>query len=425
MIKSFLNKKVDFSTEIIAGITTFLTMSYILFVNADILSKAGMDKTTMIVITGLVTGLITIITGIFTNSPIAMAPGMGLNAYFAFSLVLGMKIKWEIALGMVFISGLFFLILSVVGIRRKLVEAIPSDILSAISVGIGIFISFIGLQNLGLIVNNDATLVSIGKLSPTVLIGLAGLLLIIILEIKKIKGGLLLGIVFSTILAIIFGFVSLPKNIISLNFSISKIAFKIDIGSALKLSLFAPIFSLMFIDMFDSIGSILGLTSEMDIKNKDERSGLIQRLLNIDAIATMIGALFGTSTTTTYIESAAGIEEGGKSGLTSIITGLMFFLSLFFLPLISIVPSYATAPALIMVGFYMLKNISRIDFYKPEIGFPSFMIIIMIALSYSISTGLAFGFLSYTFLKIVKGEIKDIKITLWIINALCILFFII
>lgn len=425
MIKSFLNKKVDFSNEVIAGITTFLTMSYILFVNADILSKAGMDKTTMIVITGLVTGLITIITGIFTNSPIAMAPGMGLNAYFAFSLVLGMGIKWEIALGMVFISGLFFLILTMVGIRKKLVEAIPSDILSAISVGIGIFISFIGLQNLGLIVNNDATLVSIGKLSPTVLIGLAGLLLIIILEIKKIKGGLLLGIIFSTILAIIFGFVSLPKHIISLNFSISKIAFKIDLGSALKLSFLAPIFSLMFIDMFDSIGSILGLTSEMDIKNKDERSGLIQRLLNIDAIATMIGALLGTSTTTTYIESAAGIEEGGKSGLTSIITGLMFFLSLFFLPLISIVPSYATAPALIMVGFYMLRNISRIDFLRPEIGFPSFMIIIMIALSYSISTGLAFGFLSYTFLKIVKGEIKDIKITLWIINVLCIMFLII
>jgi len=425
MIKSFLNKKVDFSTEIIAGITTFLTMSYILIVNADILSKAGMDKTTMIVITGLVTGLITIITGIFTNSPIAMAPGMGLNAYFAFSLVLGMKIKWEIALGMVFISGLFFLILSIIGIRKKLVEAIPSDILSAISVGIGIFISFIGLQNLGLIVNNDATLVSIGKISPTVLIGLAGLILIIIFDIKKVKGGLLLGIVFSTFLAIIFGFVSLPKHIISLNFNISKIAFKIDIGSALKLSLFAPIFSLMFIDMFDSIGSILGLTSEMDIKDKNEKSGLIQRLLNLDAIATMIGAVFGTSTTTTYIESAAGIEEGGKSGLTSIITGLMFFLSLFFIPLISIVPSYATAPALIMVGFYMSKNISRIDFLRPEIGFPSFIIIIMIALSYSISTGLAFGFLSYTFLKIVKGEFKDIKMTLWIINVLCVLFFII
>jgi len=423
-MKAFMGKQVDYSTEIIAGITTFLTMSYIIFINPDILSNTGMDKTALIIVTALVSGIITIITGVLTNLPIAMAPGMGLNAFFTFSLVLGEKINWQTALGIVFISGFVFFILTLTGFRKKIVKAIPKDLVLAITVGIGIFISFIGLQNMGLIVRDPQTFVKAGSFTPKVIMGILGFIIIIILEIKKIKGSLLFGIFFTTILSIILGYANLPKSIVSFNLDISKLLFKIDIIGALKIGFLAPIFSLMFVDMFDSIGSIIGLSKSGGFENEDGTIPKISLLLGIDAVATMFGAMLGTSTTTTYIESAAGISSGGKSGLTSITTGLMFILAIPFVPLIAVVPSYATAPALIMVGYYMIKNIHKIDFNDISIGLPSFIILIMIALSYSISTGLAFGFLLFTAIKIVKFEFKAIQPTMWFINLLCILFFI-
>ncbi len=417
-------KREQIYTEVIAGVTTFLTMAYIIFVNPQILSMAGMDKIALISVTCFVTGVVTIATGLLTNTPIAMAPGMGLNAFFAYTLVINGHISWQIGLGIVFLSGLFFLLLSCLGLRQKIVKEIPKDLLNAIPVGIGIFIAFIGLQNLGLVVKSPVTMVSGGPLTATVLIGIVGLLIIILLEVKKIRGSLLIGILSSTVLGLIFGYVKMPDRFISFDFNLSTTFLKLDIIGALKISFLGPIFTLMFVDMFDSIGSLIGLGKEAGFIDKNGDMKKLNSLLVIDAGATMFGAIVGTSTTTTYIESAAGIEEGGRTGLTAIVTGILFLFSIIFIPILSIVPKYATAPALIIVGFLMMKNISKIDFKNFEIGFPSFMIIVMIALCYSISTGLAFGFLSYTLIKVLRGKFKEISTTLWVINLLSLIYFV-
>ncbi len=409
-------------TEVIAGITTFLTMAYIIFVNPSILSAAGMDQNALVAVTCIVSAAATILVGIFARAPIAMAPGMGLNAFFAYTLVIGDKLSWQTALGVVFLSGLFFLILTFLGLRRRLVEAIPVSLVSAMAVGIGLFITFIGLQNLGLVVNNDATLVSAGKITGTVLIGLAGLAIMVFLEAKKIKGSLLIGIIFATLLAALFGQIQRPEKFISLNLNITPVALKLDILSALKFSLFGSIFTLMFIDMFDSIGTLVACCHQAKMVDKKGQIKGLDRLLAIDAIATMLGAVFGTSTTTSYIESATGIEQGGRTGLTSIVTGIAFLLALPFVPLVGIVPTYATAPALIMVGLFMMKEIKNIDFFNLEEAFPAFIIMVMIALSYSISTGLAFGFVSYVLIKIILLKAREIKPAMWIIAALSLLF---
>ena len=410
-------------TEIIAGITTFLTMAYIIFVNPAILSQAGMDKPALIAVTCLVTAIATIATGVFANAPIAMAPGMGLNAFFAYMLVITQKISWQTALGVVFMSGLFFLILTLIGLRKKLVEAIPASLISAISVGIGLFITFIGLQNLGIVKDHPVTLVQAANLSPTIMIGLAGLIVMIFLEMKKFKGSLLIGIIVSTVLAIMLGKVDKPQSLISTDISISAVAMKLDILSTLKWSLFGSIFSLMFMDMFDSIGTLVACCSEAKMADEKGKIKELDRLLTIDAGASMFGAMMGTSTTTSYIESAAGIEQGGRTGLTSIVTGILFLIAMLFVPVVGIVPIYATAPALIMVGLFMIKEIKKIDFVQMENAFPAFIIIIMIALSYSISTGLAFGFISFAVLKVIAGKAGQIKPVMWLITGLSVLYF--
>ncbi len=409
-------------TETIAGLTTFLTMAYIIFVNPVILSTAGMDKQALIIVTCLVSGLITIATGLFGHAPIAMAPGMGLNAFLSYSLVLNGKITWQAALGVVFLSGLLCWLLTLLGLRKRLVEAIPIGLVSAISVGIGLFITFIGLQDLGVIVKNEQTLVSAGPMTWTVAMGLCGLLLMAFLAIKKVKGALLIGMIFSTLLAVASGFVQRPDRLVSFDFDITRVAFKLDIIGALKWSLFANIFALMFIDMFDSIGTLVACCHEAKMVDENGTIKGLDRLLQIDAAASMLGAAMGTSSIASYIESAAGIEEGGRTGLTSVVTGLCFLVALLFVPLVGIVPKYATAPALIMVGLFMVKEIKRIDFANLEEAFPAFIIMVMIALSYSISTGLAFGFLSFALIKILSGKAKEIKPAMWIIALLSILF---
>ena len=381
-----------------------------------------MDKQALIAVTCIVTAIATIIVGIFAKAPIAMAPGMGLNAFFAYSLVLGDKIPWETALGVVFLSGLFFLLLTLLGLRKKLVEAIPRGLISAISVGIGLFITFIGLVKLGVIVNNEATLVSAGRLKPTIIIGLCGLLVMVFLEMKKISGSLLIGILFSTALAALFGYIPKPPEWISLHLNIMPVAFHLDILAALKWSLFGTIFTLMFMDMFDSVGTLVACCHQANMVDEENRIKGLDRLLGIDAVATMIGAVLGTSTTTAYVESAAGIEQGGRSGLTSVVTGACFLLALLFVPIVGIVPGYATAPALIMVGLFMMKEVKKIDFTNLEEAFPAFIIMVMIALSYSISTGLAFGFISFTLIKLVSGKVRDLKPAMWIIAILSIMF---
>lgn len=419
------NKKTTVKIEFIAGLTTFLTMAYIIFVNPDILSSAGMDKASLIAVTCIVSAVATIFTGLFANAPIAMAPGMGLNAFFAYSLVITDRISWETALGIVFLSGLFFMALTVAGLRRKVVEAIPGSLVSAISVGIGLFITFIGLVNLGIIVKNDATIVSAGSMTPTVLIGLAGLLLMIILESRKVKGALVAGIIFSTILGMIFGYVDRPSTLVSFNLNIKPTFFRLDIMGALKWSFLGSIFTLMFMDMFDSIGTLVACSHQAGMVDGKGSIKGIEKLLALDAGATMFGAVMGTSTTTAYIESASGIEQGGRSGLTSVFTGMFFLFALLFIPLVGIVPSYATAGALVMVGLFMMKEVKRINFSSIEEAFPAFIIMVMIALSYSISTGLAFGFISFTLLKLICMKAGDIKPVMWIITALSVLYFLV
>jgi len=416
------HRQTSFRTELVAGLTTFLTMAYIIFVNPSILSTAGMDKQALIIVTCLVSGVMTIVTGLFANAPIAMAPGMGLNAFLAYTLVLGGKITWQAALGVVFLSGLLCWLLTLLGLRKRLVEAIPVSLISAISVGIGLFITFIGLRDLGVIVKNEATLVSAGPLTWTVVMGLCGLLLMAFLTMKKVKGALLIGMMFSTVLAVVAGFVQRPDRLVSLDFDVTPVAFKLDILGALKWSLFGNIFALMFIDMFDSIGTLVACCHEA--KMVDEKGTIkgLDRLLQIDAAASMLGAAMGTSSIASYIESASGIEEGGRTGLTSVVTGLCFLVALLFVPIVGIVPKYATAPALIMVGLFMMKEIRKIDFANMEEAFPAFIIMVMIALSYSISTGLAFGFISFTLIRVAAGKARDVKPAMWIIAILSILF---
>jgi AGZA family xanthine/uracil permease-like MFS transporter len=399
-------------------------MAYVIFTNPDILSdNTGMDREALIAVTCIVSALATIMVGFLANAPIAMAPGMGLNAFFAYSLVLGDKVPWETALGVVFLSGLFFWILTLLGLRKKLVEAIPASLVSAISVGIGLFITFIGLKNLGVIVQgSEATLVKAGQLNATVLIGLAGLVVMLFLEIIKIKGALLVGIIFSTALAAIFGYIPKPEQWITSSLNLSAVALRLDIVGALKWSLFGSIFTLMFIDMFDSVGTLVACCHQANMVDEKNRIKGLGKLLGLDAIATMMGALLGTSTTTAYIESAAGIEQGGRSGLTSVVTGILFLLALVFVPIVQIVPRYAAAPALIMVGLFMMKEIRKIDFTNLEEAFPAFIIIVMIALSYSISTGLAFGFISFAMMKILSGKARDVKPAMWIIAIFSLLF---
>ena len=396
-------------------------MAYIIAVNPSILSSTGMDKEALIVVTCIMSGGATLAVGFLTNSPIAMAPGLGLNSIFAY-LCVSKQMDWQTALGVVFIAGSFFFILTVLGLRRMIVEAIPKSLISAIGVGIGLFITFIGLQDLGIIVGSKNTLVTAGPVTLTVLIGLLGLFVMVFLEIKKITGALLWGIATATIAAIVFGQIGLPEQYISSKLDISPIFFKLNIVGALKWGFFGSIFTFMFIDMFDSIGTLVACCHKAQMEDEQGRIKGLDRLLGIDAAATIAGAVLGTSPTTAFAESAAGIEQGGRTGLTSIVTGLLFLLALVFVPVVSAVPKYAAAPALIMVGLYMAKEVKKIDFANLEEAFPAFIIMVMIALSYSISTGLAFGFLSFVIIKIISGKAREVKFAMWIIAVLSLLF---
>jgi AGZA family xanthine/uracil permease-like MFS transporter len=423
-MESYFNlrkNKTNIKTEAIAGTTTFLTMAYIIFVNPLILSSAGMDKNALIAVTCLVSAAATIAVGLIAKAPIAMAPGMGLNAFFAYLVASG-KMNWQQGLGVVFISGFVFFVLTIVGLRKKIVQAIPESLISAIAVGIGLFITFIGLVKLEIVVSDEHTLVSAGKLTPTVLIGLFGLLVMLYFDMKRISGGLIIGIFAATVLALIFGKIETPDNLVALNINIKPVMFKLDILGALKWGFFGSIFTLMFMDMFDSIGTLIACCKQAGMEDENKNIRGIDKLLGIDAAATMFGALMGTSTTTSYLESAAGIEQGGRTGLTSIVTGLLFIAAVLLMPIIAIVPEYATAPALIMVGLFMTREVKKIDFTNLEQAFPSFIIIVMIALSYSISTGLAFGFISYTLIKIISAKASQVKPTMWVISILSFIF---
>jgi AGZA family xanthine/uracil permease-like MFS transporter len=408
-------RQTDVRTEVIAGATTFLTAAYIIFVNPSVLSATGMPQDALITVTCLVAGLATLLLAFWANVPLMMAPGMGLNAFFAFTLVGSMKVPWPTALGVVFLSGVFFLLLTFIGLRERIVTAIPLNLRLAASVGIGLFIAFIGMKNMGLIVDHPTTLVALGKLTPTVVLGLAGLLLIALLEIKKVRGSILISILIVAGLGMALGFSKPPAGIVSAPPSVAPVALQLDIPGALKMSLWASIFSFMFIDLFDSLGTMLAVCREAGLADENGEIRELPAMLKADAVATVAGALLGTSTTTTYIESASGVAEGGRTGLASVATGLLFLSAMFFTPVIGAIPGYATAPALIAVGIFMMRTIDGIDFHHIEEGIPAFLTFVLMPLSFSIATGLAFGFLSHVLIKLLLGKIKSCDpILIWI-----------
>ena len=399
--------------EVIGGVTTFLAMSYIIFVNPSILGDAGMNVGALITVTCLASALATLLSGIWANAPFALAPGMGLNAFFTYTLVLGKGVPWETALGIVFISGFFFLLLSIGGIREKIANAIPLPLKIAVGGGIGMFITLIGLKDLGLVV------AALGPITVPVIIGIVGLIVAMVLEIEQVKGGILIGIIVSTILAFITGNVDIPSRIVSLPPSIAPIAMKLDILSALKLSLIGPIFSFMFVDLFDTLGTLISCSKQMGMVDEKGHIKGLGRMLYTDVSATIFGSMLGTSTVTTFVESAAGVAVGARTGLASVVTALMFIGALFFSPIVGVVPAYATAPALIIVGGYMFKNVKDLDFTDMKSLFSAFIIIVMMPLTYSISIGLSLGFLTYILLHLVTGDFKKLNVTLLFIGALC------
>lgn len=405
--------------EVIGGVTTFLAMSYIIFVNPAILGDAGMDRGALITVTCLASALATLLSGVWANAPFALAPGMGLNAFFTYTLVLGKGVPWQTALGIVFISGFFFLILSIGGIREKIANAIPLPLKIAVGGGIGMFITLIGLRNMGVVVENPATLVGLGPITTTVLIGIVGLIVSMVLEIKQVKGGMLLGILVSTLLAFITGNVAVPEQVISMPPSPAPIAMKLDILGAFKLSLIGPIFSFMFVDLFDTLGTLISCSKQMGMVDEKGHIQGLGKMLYTDVSATIAGAVMGTSTVTTFVESAAGVAIGARTGLASVITALMFIGALFFSPIVGVVPAYATAPALIIVGGYMFKNVKDLDFTDMKSLFPAFIIIVAMPLTYSISIGLSLGFLAYILIHLITLDFKKINFTLLFIGALC------
>ncbi|MCK4924376.1 MAG: NCS2 family permease [Spirochaetes bacterium] len=418
-------------TEVISGIATFLAMAYIIVVNPAIISQTGMSFNGVLFATILVSAFSSIAMGLFANLPFALAPGMGINAFFTYSLVLGMGIPWETALGAVFLSGVLFIILSIFKVRVTIVKAVPASLRYAVAAGIGLFLTFIGFQQVGFIVKNPATLVSFGGINVTVIIFLVGLFITSILLIKKVKGNLVLGIIITSIIALIVSLigvksgrmetpiVTLPKAVFAL--PSMEVFFKLDIVGALKFSMLGPIFALLFTDMFDSISTFLGVAQVAGLVDKDGQPVRVGKALLVDAGATTISGLFGTSSGTTYIESAAGVEEGGKTGLTAVITGLLFLPFMFLSPLLSFIPAVATAPVLVLIGVFMMKPLAKLDWNQMDEAIPAFIAMILIPLTYSITQGIIWGFISYTVIKLLIGKGKDIHWMLYIIDAFAIL----
>ena len=413
-------------TELLAGMTTFIAMAYILFVNPNILADAGIPKEAAIASTIWIAALASLAMGIFANYPVALAPGMGLNAFFAYYVCGVLGLHWTVALGAVFFSGVLFLILTIGGIRQAIINAVPRDLKYAISVGIGLFIAFIGLKGTGLIVENSATYVSLGHVTaPTTLLSLFGLLLTAALMARNVHGSILIGIFATTILAMILGMTPAPKgitDIVSTSLPHMGETFgQLDLAGAWHYGLISIIFTFTVVELFDNMGTLIGLTTKAKMVRPDGHIENIDKALTTDAVGTMVSAMFGTSTVTSYIESAAGIAAGGRTGLTAVAAGVLFLAALLFTPLIGLVPAFATAPALILVGALLMSEVGKIDFSDFTNALPVFLTIIMMPLTSSIANGFAFGFISYTVMKLCAGQYKKVS---WIMYLVSIAFLI-
>jgi adenine/guanine/hypoxanthine permease len=410
-------------TEILAGITTFMTMAYILAVNPLILSSAGMDRNAVFTATALSSFIAIVIMALYANLPIALAPGMGLNAFFAYTVVTQMGYSWEMALTAVFIEGIIFILLTFFRVREAIIDSIPINLKHAISVGIGLYIALIGLSNAGVIVKNDATLVSLGSLSdPRALLALGGIIIMGVLLVFRVRGALVIGIIITAVIGIPLGITQLPeKGFVSLPPSLAPVFFKFDFSRVFTGDMLIVIFTFLFVDIFDTVGTLVGVCSKANLLDEKGRVPRARQALFADAVGTAAGAVLGTSTVTSYIESAAGVSEGGKTGLTAMVVGLFFLLSLFFAPLFLMIPGAATAPALVLVGLFMISPIQKINLDDYSESLPVFLTIIMMPLAYSISEGIAFGMLSFVFIKLFTGKWKQISLVMYILAVFFIL----
>lgn len=416
----------DVKTEILAGLTTFMTMAYILAVNPGMLSETGMDIGGVFTATAVSSAIACFMMALLANYPFALAPGMGLNAFFTYSVVFGMSRSWQFALTAVFIEGVIFILLSFFHVREAIFDSIPMNLKKAVSVGIGLFIALIGFVNAGIVVPGEGTIVDLGQLTTRgPILSLIGLIITGFLLAKKVKGALFFGIIITTLIGIPLGITNLPEGgllgIFSLPPSVRDVAFKFEWSNVFTWDMLIVIFSFLFVDIFDTIGTLIGVASKADMLDEEGKLPKVKQALLADAIGTTVGACLGTSTVTTYVESASGVAEGGRTGLTSFTTGILFLLALILSPLFLMIPGEATAPALIIVGLFMMSPIKEIDLTDFTEAIPAFLTIVMMPFVYSIAQGIVFGMVSYAVLKTLTGRYKEVSITMYILAVLFVL----
>lgn len=418
----FDKQKTTVRTEIMAGLTTFLTMAYILAVNPEILSNTGMDKGALFTTTVLMSALPTIFMALYAKQPLALAPGMGLNAFFAYTICEIMGYSWQFALTAVFFEGLVFMLLTVTNLREKIVDVIPNSLKNAISAGIGLYIAFIGLKNGGVIVNNEATLVSLGE--PTAVMGLSiiGIVITSVLLVKRVKGALLFGILATALIGIPMGVTNM-NGVASLPPSVEPIFMQFTWDSVLTKDMAIIVFTLLFVDLFDCIGTVIGVSQQANMLDKNGKIPALKKIFMVDSISTAAGAMMGTSTVAVYVESAAGVNEGGRSGLTAFVTGVCFLVALFFAPIFLAIPPSATTPVLVLVGLMMMSSVLKIDFKDYSEAIPAFICILLMPLTYSISDGIVLGHLSYVLINVLSGKHKKLTMGMYVLAAIFVLKF--
>ncbi|NLY37534.1 MAG: NCS2 family permease [Tissierellia bacterium] len=422
---NFESRNTTIKTEITAGITTFMTMAYILVLQPMFMSSTGMDIGAVTVVTALLAAVFSIFMGFYTNLPFALAPAMGSNAFFAYTLVAGGIVNWQTGLGMVFISGMAFVLLTILGLREVIVKLIPKNIKYAIGVAVGFYIVLLGFKNSGLMNLANGSITMGNVKSPGVLLTIIGLGLIVFLQARKIKGGVLIAIILTTIIGIPMGITVVPESLISLPPSIEPIAFKLDILGALKWSFFPLMFTFFVGDFFSTLGTLLGVSAKADLLDEEGNLPNINKPFLVDAIATVVGSLFGSTVVTTYIESAAGVEEGGRTGFTAVVAGICFALTVFITPVARMIPSQATAPALILIGLLMISGIKNIEFEDFTEAFPAFATIVFTAYTSSISNGISIGIIAYMVTKVMAGRYKDLNWGIYLLSIPLIAYFVI
>lgn len=409
--------------EVVAGITTFLAMAYILAVNPDMLGATGMNPHGVFTATALSAAIATLVMAFAANLPVALAPGMGLNAFFTYTVVMGMGYSWQVALTAVFLEGIVFILLSFFNVREAIVKAIPNSLKKAVAVGIGLFIALIGLANAGVVASDLGTIIGFAPLQGSPLVAVIGLIITIVLYTLKVPGAILIAILVTTVIGIPFGVTVVPENFNPVSLPSAPIFFAFDFSSVFTLKFFTVFFTFFFVDIFDTVGTLVGVATQAKLTDKEGNIPNVKQAFLADAIGTVAGAALGTSTVTSFVESSAGVAAGGRTGLSSVVTAILFLLALFLTPLFLLIPSAATAPALIFVGYLMMKSVTGINFEDPVEGIPAFITILVMPFAYSIAEGIVWGVLAYVSLNVITGRIKKISVITWILFVIFILRF--